>query len=423
MSQSSDSFAYLDGSTIETFYHSLHPNCEAVLSAMSQLLLRHLESSIPAIQVKGRIKRLPSLLEKLHRKLDSEDNGDPLPAFRRIQDLLAIRAVCPFQEDVDAAVAVAGKLFQVLEVDQKGEDRAFSEFGYASTHLSLAIPDDLIAQYPCLDGFHVELQVRTILQDAWAEVEHELIYKVGAHPLNLAIRRKLAALNAMLVLSDTIFQEIRDYQKSNIADLARARQNFLDHTTQPSVIEESMPDESVVDEPPAIQPDPEPLPPAASSKFEIEKLLKKALNAQIAGELEDAIRLYTRLLAHPLDAFTASVVLNHRGMAAESLERHDDALRDFAQARERDPANARAGINLAMACRHVGKLDEAETTLRQVLEKKPSSAHAHYGLARVLTDLGRKEEALRSCLRALKLDEGFSLASRLKEELEAPDPI
>jgi putative GTP pyrophosphokinase len=300
-------------------------------------------------------------------------------------------------------------------VDQKGEDRAFSEFGYASTHLSISVPDDLLAEHPCLEGFHVELQVRTILQDAWAEVEHELIYKVGAHPLNLAIRRKLAALNAMLVLSDTIFQEIRDYQKSNIADLTRARQNFLDHTAQPSSVPESMVDEDVP------VPDPEPIPPAASSKFEIEKLLKKALNAQIAGELEDAIRLYTRLLAHPLDAFTASVVHNHRGMAAESLERHEDALRDFALARERDPNNARAGINLAMSCRHMNRLDEAEATLRQVLEKKPSSAHAHYGLARVLADLGRKDEALRSCLRALKLDEGFTLAQRLREEIEAPD--
>jgi putative GTP pyrophosphokinase len=415
MSPLTDSFAYLDGSTIETHYQSLHPACEAVLSIMSHRLQRELETGVPAVQVKGRIKRLPSLLEKLHRKLDSEDQGNPLPAFRRIPDLLAIRAVCPFQEDVEAAVAAAGKLFQVLEVDQKGEDRAFSEFGYASTHLSLAIPPDLLASHPCLEGFHVELQVRTILQDAWAEVEHELIYKVGAHPLNLAIRRKLAALNAMLVLSDTIFQEIRDYQKSNIADLTRARQNFLDHTANQFV-----PDESVVDDCPALV-DEEPLPPASSSKFEIEKLLKKALNAQIAGELEDAIRLYTRLLAHPLDAFTASVVLNHRGMAAESLERHEDALRDFSQARERDPNNARAGINLAMACRQVGRLPEAETTLRQVLEKKPSSAHAHYGLARVLADMGRKDDALRSCLRALKLDEGFTLASRLREELEAPD--
>jgi len=267
-----------------------------------------------------------------------------------------------------------------------------------------------------LAGFHVELQVRTILQDAWAEVEHELIYKVGAHPLNLPIRRKLAALNAMLVLSDTIFQEIRDYQKSNIADLTRARQNFLDHT---ALISPARPiDESVLDSSDVVVDD-APAKPITSSKYEVEKLLKKALNAQIAGELDDAIRLYTRLIAHPLDGFTSSVVFNHRGMACESLERHEEALRDFASARERDPNNARAGINLAMAFRHQGRLDEAENALRDVLEKKPNSAHAHYGLARILADKGFKEDAMRSCLRALKMDEGFTLAQKLREELEA----
>ncbi len=58
-----------------------------------------------------------------------------------------------------------------------------------------------------------EIQLRTILQDAWAEVEHELVYKSDISLPNQSIRRKLASLNATLTLSDLIFQEIRDYQK------------------------------------------------------------------------------------------------------------------------------------------------------------------------------------------------------------------
>jgi putative GTP pyrophosphokinase len=38
------------------------------------------------------------------------------------------------------------------------------------------------------------VQLRTILQDAWAEVEHELIYKSDIKLPNASIRRKLAAL-------------------------------------------------------------------------------------------------------------------------------------------------------------------------------------------------------------------------------------
>ena len=51
------------------------------------------------------------------------------------------------------------------------------------------------------------------MQDAWAEVEHELVYKSDITLPNQSIRRKLASLNATLTLSDLIFQEIRDYQK------------------------------------------------------------------------------------------------------------------------------------------------------------------------------------------------------------------
>lgn len=316
-------------------------------------------------------------------------------------------------EDADIIVNGMSGLFEVLEIDHKGEERDFSTFGYDSTHLAVAIPHDLLKEHPQLRGFNVEIQVRTILQDAWAEVEHELVYKVGAHPLNEPIRRKLAALNATLDLSDIVFQEIRDYQKSNVADLARARENFLGYTSAPSTFDAGS-DHFDIGSNCAVEP-----PATELSKFEMEKLLKKGLNAQISGELDDAIRIYTRMLSHSLDAFTASVVYNHRGMACESLERHNEALRDFASALERDPKNARAGINLAMSYRHLGRLTEAEATLRKVLEIKPNSAHAHYGLARVMADLGRREEAMISCLRSLKLDPEFTLSKKLREELEA----
>jgi len=108
-------------------------------------------------------------------------------------------------------------------------------------------------------------------------------------------------LNANLVLSDTIFQEIRDYQKSNISDLARARENHLEQATGEHPLY-TAPGENAPR-------------PRRTSQGEVEKLLKKGLNAQIAGEMEDAVRIYSTLLENPLDNFTLSVVLNHRGMA------------------------------------------------------------------------------------------------------------
>lgn len=396
--------SWVDTSVLENVYHSLAPQCEIALAEMGRILSETVEKSVPAVQVKSRVKRLPSLIEKLHRKHVTQDLAQPLPVLRQITDLMALRAVCPFLEDVDAVAEAAQSVFEVFEVDQKGEGRSFSEFGYSSTHLLVSVPESLQRDYPMLANFRVEIQVRTILQDAWAEVEHELIYKVGAHPLNTLIRRKLASLNATLVLSDTIFQEIRDYQKTNISDLARARENFLD--------------QAATDRHPIFNGEPRNTH-RRVSQAEIEKLLKKGLNAQIAGEMEDAVRIYSELSTMTLDNFTLSVVLNHRGMAHEALDRHRDAANDFSRAREADPRNARARINLALAWRRLGQLEEAERELRETIALKPNSAHAHYGLALVLTDRQELSQAATACQRALKLSHSFSHAQTLLDEIQA----
>src|SRR5690606_12002199 len=80
----------------------------------------------------------------------------------------------------------------------------------------LPVPERLVLPPGCRPG--LEVQVRTILQDAWAEVEHELIYKNHfRYPNSDSIRKKLAAVNASLSLADMIFQEIRDTQKEMAA--------------------------------------------------------------------------------------------------------------------------------------------------------------------------------------------------------------
>lgn len=398
-----DPVGWMDTSPIETLYHSLAPQCEIALGEMGRILSEVLEKTVPAVQVKSRVKRLPSLLEKLHRKHAVSDLSQPLPVLRQTTDLMALRAVCPFLEDVDIVADAVQTVFEVHEVDQKGDRRSFAEFGYSSTHLLVAVPENLQRDYPMLANFRAEIQVRTILQDAWAEVEHELIYKVGAHPLNTQIRRKLASLNATLVLSDTIFQEIRDYQKANISDLARARENFLEQAStdrQPILTSETRHNGA-----------------RRVSQAEIEKLLKKGLNAQIAGEMQDAVRIYTELAVLPLDSFTLSVVLNHRGMAHEVLDHHREAANDFSRARESDPRNARARINLALAWRRLGQLEEADRELRETIAIKPNSAHAHYGLALVLSDRGDLPGAVTACQRALKLSHSFSQAQQLLDDL------
>lgn len=61
-----------------------------------------------------------------------------------------------------------------------GEER-FSQgrLGYQSIHYLVKLPDQKTewAEYKRFEGLIAEIQVRTILQHAWAEMEHDIQYK------------------------------------------------------------------------------------------------------------------------------------------------------------------------------------------------------------------------------------------------------
>ena len=65
----------------------------------------------------------------------------------------------------------------------------------------------------------VELQVRTILQHAWAEIEHDIQYK-AVSVLPVQIRRRFATLAGLIEIADREFQAIQDDNRI-IRDLAR----------------------------------------------------------------------------------------------------------------------------------------------------------------------------------------------------------
>jgi putative GTP pyrophosphokinase len=160
--------------------------------------------------VKSRTKDFASFYKKYLRLLNQTSRDGKPPV---ITDLIGIRIICPFIEDLALVEEALKRKFEVLEVERKGSEHSFKEFGYQSTHLLITIPAGLIETQGMQDCGVAEVQIRTILQDAWAEVEHELVYKAEFTPFDDPMKRKLAAVNASLFLADIIFQEIRDYQR------------------------------------------------------------------------------------------------------------------------------------------------------------------------------------------------------------------
>ena len=84
-------------------------------------------------------------------------------------------------------------------------------FGYASRHLLVTPDDPAPASYDDLAGHRASIQVRTVLQHAWAEFEHDIRYKgtvPAEHALDLDRRFTLAA--GLLELADQEFSAIRE---------------------------------------------------------------------------------------------------------------------------------------------------------------------------------------------------------------------
>ena len=87
-------------------------------------------------------------------------------------------------------------------------------FGYQSEHylVKLSSKRTALPEYEPHLGLVAEVQVRTILQHAWAEIEHDIQYKSSITIPN-TIRRRFMALAGVLEIADREFQAIQDEDK------------------------------------------------------------------------------------------------------------------------------------------------------------------------------------------------------------------
>lgn len=162
-----------------------------------------------------RVKTEESAKQKLERKPDRYDSASALT------DLLGLRVICYFSDQVDQ---VAAALESQFSIDQKNsEDKrqrlGDREFGYLSLHRIATVPPARggLIEYKRFKDVAFEIQIRSILQHAWAEIEHDLGYKVETIPSHL--RRRFSMLAGVLELADREFISLRndvtDYEQQS----------------------------------------------------------------------------------------------------------------------------------------------------------------------------------------------------------------
>ena len=358
--------------------------------------------------VSGRTKNFNSFFSKYIRLLKE---GVKKP---QITDLLGVRVICPFIEDLVAAEDLIKKNFTVVEREMKGH-YTFQEFCYESTHLLIIIPQVLIDKYgnPGIDI--AEIQIRTILQDAWAEVEHELVYKAEFSPFDEPMKRKLAAINASLSLADMIFQEIRSYQRKYSKEMGKRRETFFQK------IEEST-DHLLFDAADVKTPSPfvdnNDSPPKTDYNESIDDLLVKALSAHNNNSFNEAISQYTRILELKPNDNILSIIYKHRGMANFACSCYNEAIDDFSNSLELDNQSYKAayyrGVVYSVIKQYLKAIDDYTLSLTI----NPYQSFCLFRRGQAYYHIGDYPQALADCENSLALEPNNNSASKFKELLQ-----
>jgi ppGpp synthetase/RelA/SpoT-type nucleotidyltranferase len=183
----------------------------ACVSIITSLLKKSKVGEVTKIE--GRIKNKDECIKKFHRKyqgkLEAEERPYRIQDF--ISDLIGIRIVCLYEDQIAQVSEVLQQHFRIIEVTDKisAVESTEDSFGYKGLHMDLALSDELVAQekYQSFSAFQVEVQIRSLIQDAWSVLDHKIKYKKSI-PNDL--RRRINVLSALFELADREFKEIRN---------------------------------------------------------------------------------------------------------------------------------------------------------------------------------------------------------------------
>lgn len=187
---------------------------------ITDILMR---SGIRPYAVTYRIKDPASLLAKLRFKRYEVPN-------RQIKDLIGIRIITQYADEVDPIVRALRDAPELIVSKTHSVDKrsalGLRKFGYRSVHLVVRVRKrgGNLNWYQTLKASWFEVQARSVLEHAWAEIEHHVAYKSGVnYPDDFT--RTFAALAGTLELLDRQFMGLRQMQ----ADLIdRYRRRYLD---------------------------------------------------------------------------------------------------------------------------------------------------------------------------------------------------
>ncbi len=203
-----------DEEAVRREHAEICPKYENLAKNIKQALEILLDNAgIEVLDIRCRIKEFDSFWDKIQRK----GYKDP---FQDMEDICGVRVICYYPSDLEKISALINREFNVIESIDKADLLGPDKFGYRSLHLIATIKDEWLnaPNYRDLNNLKAEVQVRSILMHAWADIEQKLAYKKREYVPN-QFKRRLAQISAKLEEADEQFDSLRQERENYIETL------------------------------------------------------------------------------------------------------------------------------------------------------------------------------------------------------------
>ncbi|WP_374023224.1 GTP pyrophosphokinase family protein [Mycobacterium sp. HNNTM2301] len=176
-------------------------------------------NEIPLDQITSRAKDIESALKKMQSK--------NYTSHRSVQDLCGVRVVVRHLSDIARVRELIASEFLVLDEQDRRSTRA-EEFGYSGYHMIVKLSPGRasLLENEAFENLRAEVQIRTILQHAWASISHSLDYKnetTAPSDAKRALHRIAAILEAGDIQFDQYKESIESLNDGPQGDAARPK--------------------------------------------------------------------------------------------------------------------------------------------------------------------------------------------------------
>lgn len=210
----------MNESAIKKHYFENKDNLERLWSNIVENLKILLnDKKIQISMIKHRIKSEESILDKFQRK--------NYESIEKLEDFCWIRIVCYYHADITRIEEILKKEFKIIDTIDKDQECLEKEiFWYRWTQFIAQIKEEWskMPVFSWTKWYKFEIQVRTILIEAWAEIEHKLSYKSN-YWVPKEIKREFSTISCFLEDIDEKFQILRTKTENYIKETTKKIQS------------------------------------------------------------------------------------------------------------------------------------------------------------------------------------------------------